>query len=326
MNERPREDIEEILDRFRLWLQEARDEAHALSADDSHAIAQWDGSAEGASPEFGLINLIEEFTALRHELKLQTKSGRSLIEQGESTVAALRQAIDHFRSVEPKEAQAVWTAGRPIAEALGDLDEALARGRRELERIRHRLEEDATLAMADAIDERFRRQSWLRRLLTADFHRQVRNVVHGRGWLRPDMLDALLEGYGLIQSRLARVMTAERIERIPCEGHPVDPERMTVLEVIDDPDRPPGTVLKELRSGYTWKGRLVRYAEVQAASAASGANLAGAPGPDVDAEFDGSGPEDAYHDLDENMDQFDEDDHGVDLDINTSSPGPPQAR
>ena len=45
---------------------------------------------------------------------------------------------------------------------------------------------------------------------------------------------------------------------------------MIVIEVVEDPDRPPGTVVKELRSGYTWKGRLLRYAEVQAASAVRG--------------------------------------------------------
>ena len=76
--------------------------------------------------EFGIIDLIEEFTALRHELKLQTKSGRGLIEQTENTVLALRQAIDHFRSVEPKEGQAVWSAAKGLAEALADLDEAMS--------------------------------------------------------------------------------------------------------------------------------------------------------------------------------------------------------
>ncbi len=157
-------------------------------------------------------------------------------------VAGLRQAIDHFRSVEPKEARAAWAAGKPIAEALADLDESLARGRREIERISRRLGEDSTLALVDAVDERFRRQSWLRRLLTADYHRQVQNVVRGAGWMRGELLDAIIEGYGLIQARLSRVMAAEQIERIACEGRPVDPERMIVLEVVDDPDRPPGTV------------------------------------------------------------------------------------
>jgi len=48
-------------------------------------------------------------------------------------------------------------------------------------------------------------------------------------------------------------MAAEGVERIRCEGLPVDPELMTVLEVIDVPDQSPGTVMKELRRGYTWR-------------------------------------------------------------------------
>jgi molecular chaperone GrpE len=318
MIERASGDIEAILDRFRRWLESAREEAEALAPGGLHALDGADEAA-GGRPEFGLVNLVEEFTALRHELKLQTKSGRGLIDQAESMVAALRQAIEHFRSVEPKEAQAAWSAGKPIAEALGDLDEALARGRREIERIRHRLEEDVTLALADAVDERFRRQSWLRRLLTADFHRQVRNVIHAGSWMRRDLLDAILEGYGLIQARLSRVMAAERIERIPCEGRSVDPERMIVIEVVDDPDRPPGTVLKELRSGYTWKGRLLRYAEVQAASGSSGGNLAAALEPGGSDEFDDLDP---GEEDDGDIHPYHEDEDGdADLDVESGGHG-----
>ena len=105
--------------------------------------------------EFGLIDLVEEFTALRHELKLQTKSARGLQEQTEALLPALRQAIEQFRSVEPKEAQAAWTAGKPLAEALADLDEALDRGRGEIEKARRAVVEEP----ADALDGRPRRSS-----------------------------------------------------------------------------------------------------------------------------------------------------------------------
>jgi molecular chaperone GrpE len=293
MIDRPAQDIDGLLDRFRRWLETSRQEAEAIEAEEPHADR----------PEFGLINLVEEFTALRHEVKLQTKSGRGVVEQAESMVAALRQAIEQFRSVEPKEGQAAWNAGKAIAEAVGDLDESLARGRREIERISRRIGEDTTLALADAIDERFRRQSWMRRILSADYHRQVQNVVRGGTWLRRDLLDALLEGYGLIQSRLARVMSAEGIARIPCEGRPVDPERMVVIEVVDS-ELAPGTVIKELRSGYTWKGRLLRYAEVQAAGAASG----GRPSPPGEAPG-----EDDLDDFGPDGEDFDEEEGNLDL-------------
>ncbi len=65
-------------------------------------------------------------------------------------------------------------------------------------------------------------------------------------------------------------MAAEQIEPIPCEGRAVDPELMTVLELAQSQGQPAGTVTKELRRGYVWRGRVLRFAEVQAAGAASG--------------------------------------------------------
>ena len=132
MNDRV--DIEAILDQFRDWLETAHEQADELEEVDTGPVPRM-----GPAQEFGIINLVEEFTALRHELKLQTKSGRGLIEQTDSTIAALRQAIDQFRSVEPREAQAVWTAAKGLAEALADLDEALVRGEREIDRARRQI-------------------------------------------------------------------------------------------------------------------------------------------------------------------------------------------
>ena len=277
------EDVEGLLDRLRQWLDAARIEAGGL---DQLGTAPGP-DREQSRPELGLIDLVEEFTALRHELKLQTKSGRGLLDQVESTTAVLRQAIEQFRSVEPKEAQAAWAAGKVLAEALADLDEALDRGRRTIEKARTRIAEESVAVLVAALEERFRRQSWLRRRLIGGYHQEVLDAVRSAGQVRRELFDSLLEGYGLIQNRLARVLRSEQIERIPGEGHPVDPERMTVLEVVDDPSRPPGTVAKELRRGFTWKGRLLRYAEVQAVSAIREAPPTAVPGAGVEPEDDG---------------------------------------
>jgi molecular chaperone GrpE len=324
MNDTHTEDVEGLLARFRDWLAEARLEAGRLEAagngpgpdpaGDRHA------DAGGPGAEFGLIQMAEEFTALRHELKLQTKSGRSLLEQAEAMVAAIRQAIEQFRSVEPKEAQAAWAAGKPLAEALGDLHEALDRGRLAIEKASHRIVEESTQPLIDALNQRFRGQSWLRRRMTRGYHEQVLDVVRDAGQARRELFDSLLEGYGLIQNRLARVMKAERIERIPCQGNPVDPERMIVIEVVEDSSRPPGTVIKDLRSGYTWKGRLLRYAEVQAASAARApahdpVDNGEDPYSDGDEDRDESGFADADAPDDINIDG--DGDTGIDLHIDT---------
>ena len=250
-------DEETLLSRFRQWLQEARAEAEAPGREPPALDAE--------DHEVGLYRLVEEFTALRHELKLQTKSTRGLQEQTEALVPALRQAIEQFRAVEPREAQAAWAASKPLAEALADLDEALDRGRVEIEKARRRLVEKPAVEVVAALDALFVRQSWLRRPWVRSYHEQAREIVlrHGPEARRP-LFDALLEGYGLIQARLRRAMGAEQLRRIDCLGHPVDPELMTVVEVVDDPERPPGQVVEEVRWGYTWRGRVLRYAEVRA--------------------------------------------------------------
>jgi molecular chaperone GrpE len=273
-----RDQVEAILGRLRDWLDAVQSEAGGL---DRLVLSREDEP----QTEVGIVHLVEEFTALRHELKLQTKSGRGILEQAETMLATLRQAIEQFRSVEPKEAQAAWSAGKPLALALADLDEALDRGRREIEKARDRIAAESTSTLVAALEENFRRQPWLRRRMAHGYHREICGLVRDFGSVLRELFDSLLEGYELIQNRLRREMREERIERVPCDGCPVDPERMTVIEVVHDPSRAPGTVLKELRSGYTWNGRLLRYAEVQAASAVRGASTRRAHA--ADAQSDG---------------------------------------
>jgi molecular chaperone GrpE len=251
--------VEDILNRFRNWLETELDEHPDLDAAALGATSEQDRARE-----FGMIDLVEEFTALRHELKLQTKSSRGLLDQTEATIAAMKQAIEQFRSGERCEDQAAWSTEKPLAEALADLDEALERGRREIERAKRRIADESIRSLNAALEAVHRRRSWIRRRLLRAYHAEVLDVVAQAGLGQHDRFDALLEGYGLIQKRLKRAMTSAKIERIACEGKPVDPERMTVLDVLDDPSRPPGTVVSELRRGYTWRGRVLRFAEVQA--------------------------------------------------------------
>jgi molecular chaperone GrpE len=253
-------EIEAILEKFRDWLEDARIEANGQK----EIEPALDSLPGPPSREFGIIDLVEEFTALRHELKLQTKSGRGLIEQTENTVTALRQAIDQFRSVEPREAQAVWTAAKGLAEALADLDEAMVRGEREIDRARRQIADESVRGLETSIINLFRGRSWIRRRFLRSYHQEIIETVRRDGLTRHELFESFLEGYRLIQKRLRRALASEQVTHIPCEGKPVDPELMTVIEVVDEPRDQPGTVAKELRRGYTWRGRVIRFAEVQA--------------------------------------------------------------
>jgi molecular chaperone GrpE len=253
-------DDEALLDRFRDWLRDARDEAGRFNGDPAPSPT---------GPDVGLYRLVEEFTALRHEVKLETKGSRGLQEQVETLLPALRQAVDQFRAVGPKEEQAALAAARPLAEAIADLDEALDRGRLEIEKARDRIDAEAArsvTSMESDLDALYEGQPWFRRLGLRAYHERARELVGRRmRETRPELFAALLEGYGLIQSRLRRAMDAGQVRRIESVGLPIDPGLMTVIEVVDSPDQPPGHVVDEVRRGYTWRGRVLRYAEVRAA-------------------------------------------------------------
>ncbi|MGC8643987.1 MAG: nucleotide exchange factor GrpE [Isosphaeraceae bacterium] len=253
-------DLDTVLDRFQDWLASAR--TTAASAVES--AARLDLHDDSDRP-FGLVEMVEEFTAMRQELKLQTKSARALQEQSESLLPSLRQAIEHFRSVTPREEQAAWTAGKPLAEGLATLDEALDRCRGEIEKARIVATEQVPRKLVAALDQVHSGLPWLRRVLLRKYHQQVTELVKREAQgINQEWLESLLEGFDLIQNRVRRVLKSEGIAPIDCVGRPVDPERMIVIEITEAQDLPPQTVIEELRRGYTWKGRVLRLAEVKA--------------------------------------------------------------
>jgi molecular chaperone GrpE len=260
MNQQSDVDIEATLEKLRQWLEEARASGDGPVTREQSSIS----GAQNGAREFGILDLVEEFTALRHELKLQTKSGRTLIDQSDATVAALRQAVDLIRAIDVKEAQTVWGAGKVLAEALADLDEALLRGEREIERARRQIVAESLSRLESNVETLYRRRSWLKRRILRSYHHEVIETLRSDRPARDQLFDSFLEGYGLISKRLRRMLASEQIAHIPCEGKLVDPELMIVIEVVDEPRDRPGTVVNELRRGYTWKGRLIRCAEVQA--------------------------------------------------------------
>jgi len=252
-------DNEAVLGRFRQWLEETRREADALPT-------EAEVSAEPSeSRPVGLLQLVEEFTALRHEVKLQTKSSRGVAERTEQVLAAMQQATELFGSVEANEKEAGQHAAKPLVESLIELDEALGRGRAVIDTARRRLLEDLTGNIQEQLDDLVRRLPVWRRWLCRRWCRKAREILLQRvGLTYRGLFDSLIEGYDLILGRLERAMKKAELYRIECVGRQVDPNLMTVVEVVDDPLRPPGLVVDQIRPGYYWKNKVIRFAEVRA--------------------------------------------------------------
>jgi molecular chaperone GrpE len=257
MNETHQDDM--MLGRFRHWLGQTRREADALSPEP--AIA-----AEPLDPRgTGLLQVVEEFTALRHEVKLQTKSARGMSERTEQTLIAMQEAMELFRSLDIKEKEIGQRAAKPLVESLMDLDEALGRGRAVIDTARRRLLEDLAGRLQEQLDGLLAQMPFWSRRLHGPWRRRAREIINQRLALDyREIFDSMAEGYELILARLQRAMRKAELYRIECVGRQVDPNLMTVVDVVDDPMRPPGLVIEQIRPGYYWKNKVLRFAEVRA--------------------------------------------------------------
>ncbi|MBS0205892.1 MAG: nucleotide exchange factor GrpE [Planctomycetes bacterium] len=263
--ELPDED-ELLIERMRDWLMEVRADAPA---------AEWpvsdDADGELDAPGPGLLRLVEEFTALRHDVKLQAKSARGVQDQAEGMLSGLARAIEQFQSVLPREQQAARAAVRSMLEALVELDVAFDRGRLATEAARRRWLDAGANLWRETVAAELQSLSWWRRLCLGTLKERLPRAMHEQAERAcTATFDAQLDGYRLVQNRLRRLLAQNDVERLETVGRLADPNRMTIVEVTDQHDVPEGTVLDELRPGYNWRGEVLRFAEVRVARGGEG--------------------------------------------------------
>jgi molecular chaperone GrpE len=123
------EAIETILADFRCWLQQVAT-VPAVSA---------------CAPEetLDLHTLLAQFTALRHEVNLQTRASRAQLEQNTETLAHLAQALEALEqsaeAVRQEQERAEEELLRSLLKALVDAHDALSLAEREVQRVREKL-------------------------------------------------------------------------------------------------------------------------------------------------------------------------------------------
>jgi hypothetical protein len=257
--------IEAILADFRAWLSEANEVPPAAPA-----------------AEFDVATVVQQFTALRQEVNLQTKSSRGQLEQNAQTMVMLQQALEALQSRQAQLHQSDKSGQdervRALLKTLLDAHDALSLAEREVQRLLLKPpappQPEITPAPAVAIRVPF----WARWLgLGTSIEEQIVPLRTWRAQQPPppgldeyaqrfrQVLDALLVGYRMSLQRIERAFEQQGLESIPCVGQPFDPEIMEVAEVVRDEGRLSTEVVQEIRRGYLWHGRLFRYAQVRVA-------------------------------------------------------------
>lgn len=222
------EAIEAVLADFRGWLTD---------------LAAGRVAAAPPEPDAGTVDLatlVGQFTAMRHEVNLQTKAVRAQQEQNGATLRQLGEAVDALREQANAPADDEL---RPLLRALVEAHDALARAADELQRV-------------SAVTQELPagRARWWAKLF-------------GPKTALPSgaVIAATAAGLAMSVQRIERVLAQHDLRPIPAAGELFDPERMEVVEAVADAGQPSGAVLDEVRRGYTWRGRVFRYARVRVA-------------------------------------------------------------
>jgi molecular chaperone GrpE len=231
--------IDAVLADFRAWLE-------ALAANPPPPT-------DPEPPAVDLATLVGAFTALRHEVNLQTKATRAqaeLVERAMASVAAPRAA--------PPTGEDVL---RPLLDTLVELHDALLLAEREL------------TAARDALPDREvkppRVPTWTERLFSFAWQRKRRRNKPGLAPTAAEAsrqrLTAAVTGLQMTLRRVERALAKHDLEPIAAAGQPFDPEAMEVLEAVPADGRSAGEVVEEVRRGYRWRGHVFRYAQVRVA-------------------------------------------------------------
>ena len=210
-----------------------------------------------APPPFDLAAVVAQFTALRHDVNLQTKAVRAVAEQAATST--------------PK--PAVQDTSAPLLKALIDIADVLAASARQIEAVGAGVEPllaklsapslpDPPAASGGFLGKLFGGSAfvaWANEVATADAQR-TSTAGEAAAKLTP-LLAGLADGYTMSLRRVEKALEAAGMLPIPTVGRAFDPELMEAVEVTSG--GPSGTVAEEVRRGYTRNGAVVRFALVK---------------------------------------------------------------
>lgn len=223
--------IDAVLAEFRCWL-----EALATETEPTTTAERVD-----------LFTLIGQFTALRHEVNMQTKATRAATEQATEAIKQLSQPTEQEDGAEP------------LVKALIDIADALALSMRQVDKAQTAAVE--ALRPKDSVLNTPPQGFFAKLFGRAALPTQNNDVFEK---LRP-LLAGVSDGYALSLRRVERLLPEYGLETFACVGEPFDPEFMEVLEVVDDPGQASGTIVEEVRQGYLRDGKVFRFALVKVA-------------------------------------------------------------
>lgn len=190
-------------------------------------------------------------------------------EEDKTTVSEVEEIANEAAGEAASEAQAEQAdAEQDIASRIAGLEEALAAAQAEalyakadVQNVRRRAEKEVADAHAYAATK-FARDI----LSVADNMARALDAIPD-GAREDELWKALIAGLEATSREIATVFERHGITRVEALGQNLDPNLHQAMVEIPTKDAEPGTIVQEIQSGYTIKGRLLRPALVAVAKA-----------------------------------------------------------
>lgn len=231
------------------------------SAFSSESSAGKDHDSDQSSPQFGAIDIVEAFTAMRHEFRGQTKESRALAEQIQVAAANLKLLESSVIASANGSASADAKVAKDLVLLIVETDHQLSRAVTaitQFEEARQKRE----LADAKSLDHFVAGMSQLARWFARPL---LAFLAEQRASTTTDSKHPGIEGLNMILSRLRRMMHEQNIDRLDILGKPFDAEMMNAIGSVASTEFASGEVAEQLSAAYYWQDKLVRYAEVRIA-------------------------------------------------------------
>jgi molecular chaperone GrpE (heat shock protein) len=214
---------------FKFWLEDLPDAAPP-------------GQQSMTAESCDLYTMLSEFSALRQEIRIQTREQSKTLETLTSFISAYDETKDIFKD---------------RSQALAELED----------RIRQASEKRAVLPFLDVRDTLSRGYHSSRAL--ADACKEMAKAKSGFFRSAPkgteeiaQGIEGIVEGYEMAIRRFDRALELADIRIVKTVGHPFDAKTMKAVGKRSEPDTEEGIVVEEHLSGFVRGEEVIRTAEV----------------------------------------------------------------
>ena len=218
-------------------------------------------ATEPEAPQFGLLEVIEAFTAMRHEFRTQSREHRPLAD----SITAAADSLHRIESTLDQKLDAATgeTDSQSLLEIIIDLDISLQRA---ADATANRIVESGNqqTELVDSVRRLFDQSGLMGRWFGKRFFNNVIQTIQANNQPKTD---STAEGIQMLLVRLRRMMADKGVQRTETTGQPFDAETMKAISTVASETAAAGSVAEEISPAYFYQGRLIRFAEVKVAQA-----------------------------------------------------------